>query len=98
MARLGSNEVRTLRLGGQGWVPASASAVATNLTVVASRAPGFATAWPGGQAWPNASNANVEWAGQVVPVATSTRLGSGSLSLLTSASSHLVLDVAGWYL
>jgi hypothetical protein len=98
MARLGSNETRRLQVGGLGWVPATASAVATNLTVVEPRQPGFATAWPAGQGWPGASNANMERAGEIVPVATLTRLGEGSLSLLTSASSHVVLDVSGWFL
>lgn len=98
MARIGSGETRQLRIGGQGWVPPGASAVATNLTVVESRLPGFVTAWPSGQAWPTASNANMEWPGQIVPVATATRLGGGSMSVLASASSHLVVDVAGWFL
>jgi hypothetical protein len=98
MGRLASNEPRGLPLAGTGWVGAGASAVMSNLTVVESRAPGFATAWPSGQPWPTASNANMEHPGQIVPVAAATRLGSGTLGLLTSASSQLVLDVSGWFL
>jgi hypothetical protein len=97
MARLGGGETRLLRVGGAGWVPDTASGVVTNLTMVDSWGTGFVTAWPGGSPWPTASNANVEWAGQVVPVATATRLGSGLLSLLTLVPSHLVLDVSGWF-
>jgi hypothetical protein len=98
MARFGAGETRQLRLAGQGWVPPGASAVATNLTLVETRGPAYATAWPAGLPWPTASNANVEWAGQIVPVATTTRLGGGSVSLLSSVSSHVVVDVAGWFL
>jgi alpha-tubulin suppressor-like RCC1 family protein len=73
-------------------------AVALNVTVTGPTGPGFVTVWPCGQARPLASNLNFT-AGQTVPNAVLVKLGAGgAVCLYNSATTHLVVDVGGWFL
>ncbi|MEZ5205715.1 MAG: hypothetical protein R2690_01745 [Acidimicrobiales bacterium] len=89
---------RTVKVGGLGGVPATASAVALNVTVTGPTAPSHLTIWPTGQAMPTASNLNFV-AGQTVPNHVVVKLGSGgSLNVLNnSGNAHVIVDVVGWY-
>ena len=81
-----------------GGVPANASAVAVNVTVVAASAPGYVTVWPTGQARPGTSNLNVERVGQQIANVALVGVGSGDrISLFTSGGAHLIVDVAGYW-
>jgi hypothetical protein len=83
--------------GAQRQVPADASAVALNLTMVEARAAGFATVWPCGTPQPDASNVNFA-AGATVANGVVAPIGSdGSICVATSADAHLLVDVAGWF-
>lgn len=80
-------------------VPDSASAVAQNLTIVATGGRGFVTAFPGpdGPA-PEVSNINASGPGQVRAALAFTRLESGTESFLSGVSSKdLVVDALGWF-
>jgi alpha-tubulin suppressor-like RCC1 family protein len=78
-------------------IPWGVDAVALNVTVTGPRGPGYVTVWPCGQARPLASNLNFV-AGQTVPNAALSKVGSsGSVCLYTSAATHLIVDVAGWF-
>lgn len=78
-------------------IPSDAQAIVGNATVVTPAAGGFLTLWPNGQSRPSVSNLNFA-AGQVVPNAFTVGLGSdGQFRVYTSAGTHLVLDVAGYY-
>lgn len=78
-------------------IPSDAQAIVGNATVVTPSAGGFLTLWPNGQSRPSVSNLNFA-AGQVVPNAFTVGLGSdGQFRVYTSAGTHLVLDVAGYY-
>ena len=85
-----------LDIAGRAGIPANASAVVLNVTVDQPQAPGFITGYPAEGGRPNASNLNYV-AGQTVPNAVIARLGSGgTLCLFSSATTHLIVDVAGY--
>jgi hypothetical protein len=82
---------------GRGGVPVDAAAVALNVTVTEPENAGFVKVWPCGQTAPNASSLNYV-AGQTVANAVIAKVGSGGkVCLLTTAESHLVADVNGWF-
>lgn len=84
-----------LPVAGIGDVPTDAVAVAVNVTAVGAKNPGFVTVWPTGVALPVASTLNMTAVGDI-PNLTIVPLGSGSLSLFTSATTHLLVDVQGY--
>jgi hypothetical protein len=73
------------------------SAVTVNLTVTNPAAAGYLTAYPCGMDTPLVSNVNFD-AGQTIANLATVRLSAtGTLCLTTSASTHLIADIAGWY-
>ena len=84
-------------VAGRGGVPATAGAVALNVTVVSPLSDGFATVYPCGQPLPVASNLNFR-AGDVVPNAVISRVGSdGGVCVYADTSTQLLVDVTGWF-
>ncbi len=84
---------------GRAGVPASGvAAVVVNVTVVAPSDAGFVTVRPAGALAPNASNLNFS-AGQTVPNLAVVPVGLfGAISLsVSSGSTHLLVDVQGWF-
>jgi hypothetical protein len=88
-----------VQITGVGGVPASGVvAVAMNVTVTESNAPSFTTVFPTGQPRPGTSNLNVPTANQtranlvIVPVGA-----DGKVSFYSLAGSHLLADVAGYF-
>ncbi|MEO7132541.1 MAG: CHAP domain-containing protein [Dermatophilaceae bacterium] len=79
-------------------VPASgAAAVALNVTAVDPSGAGFVTAWPAGSPRPDASSLNYV-TGSIVAGMVIAKVGTGGqVSLMSSASSDLVVDVSGWF-
>ena len=78
-------------------VPADATAVALNVTMVEAGAAGFATVWPCGTPQPDASNVNFA-AGATVANGVVAPIGpDGSVCVATSADAHLLVDIAGWF-
>jgi hypothetical protein len=78
-------------------IPTGATAAVFNVTVVNTAAPGYLTVYPQGGTTPFASNLNYT-TGQV----TSNRVivslsGSGEISIFSSASADVVVDVSGYY-
>jgi hypothetical protein len=77
-------------------VPADATAVVLNVTVVNPTAPGYVTAYPAGAAQPFASNIDFV-AGEVVPNLVEVGVGAlGDVSLFSSAGTDVVVDVEGY--
>ena len=98
-APLGSGKTLDLQVTGRGGVPSSGvSAVVLNVTVTEPSAGGFLTAFPTGEARPNASNLNFT-AGQTVPNLVVAKLGAGGKASLYNpfGSVQVIADVAGWY-
>lgn len=87
-----------LQVANRGGVPATgATAVALNLTAVGADGDGFVTAWPCDQAIPVVSNLNFS-AGQTIPNAATVKLAAdGTVCLFTTATVHLLAEVAGYY-
>ena len=78
-------------------VPADASAVALNVTMVEARAAGFATVWPCGSPMPEASNVNFGRGGTAANGVIAPIGADGSVCIFTSADAHLIVDIAGWF-
>jgi hypothetical protein len=100
---LASGVQRTFTIAGNCGVPASAKAVALNITILSPTAQGNVVLWPADQAKPGTSSINFG-AGQVranngiLLLATN---GAGTLAaqsfLVDGGTVHLILDVAGWF-
>lgn len=83
---------------GRAGVPAAASAVILNVTVVDPMAGGFVTAYPGGTAAPGASNLNFV-AGQTVANLVVVKVGPGGTVRLRNGANapvHLVADIQAY--
>lgn len=79
---------------------ATAVAAFLNVTATEAKAGGYVQAFPTGEAIAGqSSNLNVAYAGQTIPNAVFAKLSaSGELSLYTFSSTHLLADVAGWFI
>lgn len=79
-------------------IPADASAVVVSL-VATEAAPGFWTAFPAGQARPNASNLNIDEPRQTRSAQAIVSLAGNATSfqVFSQNGGHLVVDVAGWF-
>jgi subtilisin family serine protease len=99
-AKVAPNSSATLQVTGRGGIPTTGvAAVVLNVTVTQPAAAGNITAYPTGAAKPSASNLNFV-AGQTIPNLVTVRLGSGgrvTLANNSGGSSHLIADVAGYY-
>src|SRR5450759_408317 len=87
-----------LLIAGRNGIPADAAAVSVNITVTVPKAPGYIAAYPTGSV-PNSSTLNFV-AGQTVPNAAIVRIGTGGSITLQNASTgttHLIVDVTGYY-
>ena len=94
---LAAGETVAVQVTGEGGVPITGvSAVILNTTMVDAAGPGYLTMYPAGAARPLASDLNYA-AGETRPNLTVVRVGDGGrIELFTSASGHVVIDVAGW--
>lgn len=78
-------------------VPASAVAVALNVTVTQPTAAGYLTVWQCGSPQPLASNLNYT-AGENIPNLVIAKLGTGgTVCIAGQATTHIVADVNGWF-
>jgi ELWxxDGT repeat protein len=97
---LQSGIARTFALAGSCGIPATAKAVALNLTAVAPQGGGFLTAYPAGSPTPPTSTLNLQ-AGRTLANNATLPLGGGGLEVLTSVGGggqvHLLVDVVGYF-
>ncbi|MEO7398381.1 MAG: hypothetical protein ABIW84_07445, partial [Ilumatobacteraceae bacterium] len=97
---LGGNTIR-VQIAGRGGVPTDATAAVLNVTAVNTIAGGYVTVFPAGTTRPEASNLNIERAGQIIPNLVTVRLGSGTaagaVDIFTQYPCDLVVDVNGAY-
>ena len=86
----------TINVAGSFGVPAAATAVVLNVTVVNPTSAGYVTAYPAGAVVPFASNIDYV-GGQVVPNLVEVGVGtSGQVSFFASTQTDLVVDVEGY--
>jgi uncharacterized protein (DUF1501 family) len=98
--KLGTNETRSLTVGGSFGVPASGLAgLIMNVTVTEPTAWGFLTVWPGDQGQPGASNLNFG-PGETVPnLVLSGCSPNGTIKIFNpTGRSHVIVDVVGYVL
>jgi len=97
----GAGSTLTVSVAGQGEVPANATAVLVNITATQPQGSGWITAYPCGITQPWVSNVNYDAgldAGLTVPNAAAVRLDAqGRICVFTQASTHLIIDVFGWF-
>jgi len=99
-AALAGDATVSLLVRGTNGIPTTASAVVFNLTVTEPTRIGYITAYASGSKRPDASNLNFN-AGQTVPNLVTVPIGAdGRVTLLNRSfgRSHLIADVAGYYL
>ena len=89
--------VTELQIAGRGGVPFGASSVVMNVTVTEPSADGYVTVFPCGGAVPTTSNVNFV-AGQTIPNAVVAALTpTGTVCIYTHTSTHLLVDVSGYF-
>ncbi len=95
---LGPGAVRNVQLAGVAGIPATAVAVALNVTVTEPTSAGFVSLFPAGTPWAGNSNLNFT-VGQTVPNMVLVGLGAaGQVSILNwLGATHVVIDVTGWF-
>lgn len=94
--RLGDGEMYKIRIAGRGTVPADATGVVANLTVIFPDGPGFATIYPCAPTVPNASTLNYG-SGDVVANNTIVPLdANGDVCVSTLRGADYALDINGF--
>lgn len=92
--RISARATTPIHVGGRCGTPAGATAAAVTITVTDPAAPGFLTAWGGGDR-PASSNVNFR-AGETVANSSIVPLDDdGVLRLVVDARSHVIVDVVG---
>jgi hypothetical protein len=87
---------KVISVAGNFGVPANATAVILNVTMVNPAAPGYLTVYPTGASVPTASNVNYA-AGEIVPNLVEVGTGTnGRVSFFASSQSDIVVDVEGY--
>ena len=95
--QLAGGGVLQLPVAGRAGVPPGASSAVLNVTVTAPAGAGFVTVYPCGLPVPTASNLNFV-GGQTVANAVASKLSAdGKACLFTSATTHLIVDVGGYF-
>lgn len=89
-----------LPLAGVAGVPAAGAAgVLMNLTMVDATGPGFVTAYPTGSIRQEVSSVYADPRGETIPSLVAAQLGDGGkVAMFSNAGTHLVADLAGWYI
>ena len=93
--RLAPGSTKTLPL--PSGVPADAVAMALNVTITESSAPGFVTEFPAGRQMPTSSILNVDQAGQTRAAAGIFPVSSSGVALFVSGGGHIVVDLLGYF-
>src|SRR4051812_19332851 len=78
-------------------VPADAVALALNVTITESAAPGFVTEFPAGRTMPTSSILNVDQAGQTRAAAGIFPVSDSGVALFLSGGGHIVVDLLGYF-
>ena len=95
---IGPGQTIHMNVTGQGGVPAGAHSVVINVTATNPTAPSYLTLWPGGATQPVASDLNFV-SGLTIANLVIVKIGSGGqVDVFNAAgSTHVIVDVVGWY-
>ena len=94
-AALAPGATRTLPL--PAGVPTDAVALALNVTITESAAPGFVTEFPAGRQMPTSSILNVDQPGQTRAAAGIFPASPSGVALYLSGGGHIVVDLLGYF-
>ena len=95
--RRGAGTTLELAVTGRGGVPLDATAAILSVAGIFPDGPSYATVWPCGAPQPTASNVNLNSAGDLVPNAVISKLGTdGKVCIFTLAGMDLIADVSGY--
>ncbi len=92
-----AKETVQVAVQGRADVPATGTAAVVNVTVTQPDGPGYITAYPCGSPVPHASNINYRTGQTVAGLVMATLAPSGRVCLYTSARTHLIADLQGYY-
>ncbi len=92
--QLVAGSITQLQVAGRAGVPATASAVSLNVTIINPLSGGYATVYPCDGTLPNTSSVNYT-AGKVVSNAVISKLGTGKVCIFTNVATGLIVDVNG---
>jgi trimeric autotransporter adhesin len=92
-----AGSITTLPIAGRADVPADAKAVIVNVTATGPTNDGYLTVYPCGSPVPNASNLNYTSATSIANLVISKLGAGGQLCIKTSAATHLIVDVTGYF-
>ena len=97
-APLGEGATFVLPVAGRVGVPATASAVVVNVTATEPTADSYLTVWPSDEVRPTASNLNMAPGDTVPNLAVVPLALDGTVSIYNhGGTSHVIVDVVGWY-
>jgi len=94
---LSAGSVLEVPVAGRAGVPAGASTVVLNVAVTESQAAGFVTVFPCGAPLPTASSLNHATAQTIANNVTAKIGDGGRVCVYTHATTHVVIDLAGYY-
>jgi hypothetical protein len=95
-SKFAPGEIRSLQVAGVAGIPANAQSVVVNITLTGADRIGFATAFPAGQAVPDASSANIVPGGVRANTAVVKVGANGRIDLrMAEASADVIVDVLG---
>ena len=86
-----------VRIGGRGGVPWNAAAVALNVTVTDPASAGFVTVYPCTSSIPTTSSVNFVAGETVANLVIAMPSPAGRVCVFTNATTHLVVDVNGYF-
>jgi len=89
-------EVQVVEVGSSN-IPDDAGAVVLNVTAVQAQQAGWVTVYPCGEARPTASSLNYKAGGTIANAVISKVGAGGKVCLYTEKSTHLLVDVNGWF-
>jgi hypothetical protein len=92
-----ADSITTLPIAGRANVPADAKAVIVNVTATGPTSDGYLTVYPCGTAVPNSSNLNYKSDASIANLVISKLGVAGALCTKTSAATHLIVDVTGYF-
>lgn len=97
LGRVSGGHAVTVKVAGVGGVPSSGvKAVLVNVTVTGPVSGGYVTVFPGG-ARPTASNLNYGAGATIANSVVAKVAADGTITVYTSASTHLVVDIGGYW-
>lgn len=94
---LSAGEHRTLKVAGSYGVPADAHGVLVNVTATGSGGAGYATVAPSIGTVPGSSTVNFAAGDNVANRALVQLAADGTLQVYANTSTHLIIDLVGWF-